>query len=216
MKLQKTKQTRVIGSVALLALLFALSGCGGGGGSGDDEIAAKGPPPNSNSPQNDGGASIGVSNSCWIEPAVVVVNEDDGTTSTRDTYELFVETTITDKSSGEDPDPPDFVKVEIQPEQKVKKTPTRWAIRDISEDVIDDDGSLKNGDADPVTREYPSFETQIDLCAAGLTSDATSVNANLRVELFNSNSTYNTSKCSARDEGGLKLSNIGVTCPNWP
>jgi len=200
MKLSKINRYKTLGAAVSMALLLTAGN-------------ANAAPGGSNSPKNGGGASIGVSNSCWIEPAVVVVNEDDGTT--RNTYVLFVETTITDKSSGEDPDPPSFEMVEIRPEQKVKKTPTRWEIRDISVDVIDDSGGLKSGDADPVTRKYPSFETQIDLCEAGLTSNATSVNANLRVKLFNSNKPYNTSKCSARDEGGLKLSNIGVTCPNW-
>ncbi|MDH3450208.1 MAG: hypothetical protein OEO18_18860 [Gammaproteobacteria bacterium] len=187
MKLKQPKQTRMIGGVASLALLLALTGCGG---SGTDEIAAeaKGPPANSNSQ----GASIGVSNLCWVE----------GTNPAT----LFVETTITDKSSGEEV--PVFESVQIQPLQKVKNQETKLG-EIIPADVVIAD--LNKADAiDPVTRQYATFVTGIDLCAAGLTIDATSVNANLRVQLFNSNNTYTNSKCTAMVDGGLKIGGMGL------
>ena len=84
MKLEKPKQTGVIGTAASLALLLALSGCGGGSGSGDSEIEAKGPPSNSNSQ----GASISISNACELA-------------SVTGKPVLRVTTTIIDKSSGD-------------------------------------------------------------------------------------------------------------------
>ena len=69
MKLQKQKQTRIVGSVASLAVLLALTACGGGGGSGEEEIAAKGPPSHSNSQ----GASIAVSNTCELADTDIAI-----------------------------------------------------------------------------------------------------------------------------------------------
>ena len=84
MKLEKPKQTRVIGTAASLALMLALSGCGGGSGSGESEIEAKGPPQHSNSQ----GASISITNACELA-------------SIAGKPVLRVTTTIIDKTSGD-------------------------------------------------------------------------------------------------------------------
>ena len=177
----------MIGGVASLALLLALTGCGG---SGTDEIAAeaKGPPANSNSQ----GASIGVSNLCSVE-------------GTNPAY-IRVETTITDKSSGDEV--PSFEAVEVQALQKVKNRES--PIGDPVDANVDIADLNAPGAADPDTRQYETIVTKINLCDAGLTPDATSVNANLRVKVFNSNNTYTNSKCTASVEGGLKIGGLGL------
>ena len=212
MNLIKPEQKKVLGASAALVLLLTLTGCGGG----EEDIAgaAKGPPANSNSQ----GASIGVSNLCEV-----VVDYSDGTA------DLLVHTTITDKSSGEAV--PNFLKVEIQPQQKVKR-----AEYDLGPLLRIDDvgfydaygtvipgavipGLIKDlnepGAADNDLRAYEVFTTSIDLCAnvsPALKTDATAVNANVRVEVYNSNNTYTNSKCSAMIDGGLKIGGLGL-CP---
>ncbi|MDH3534908.1 MAG: hypothetical protein OER87_04090 [Gammaproteobacteria bacterium] len=179
MKLTQFSQYKTLGAAAALALLLAAGN------------ASAGKPENngSNSPKDGGGASIGVSNLCWVE----------GTNPAT----LFVETTITDKSSGETV--PVFEEIKVQPLQKVRNRQTPLG------EPVDVSGVIAGlGDADPDTRQYAPFVTQIDLCAAGLTDDATAVNVNLRVKVFNSNNTYTNSKCTARDEGGLKIGGMGL------
>ena len=56
------------------------------------------------------------------------------------------------------------------------------------------------------------FETAFDGPSPALKTDATAVNANVRVEVYNSNNTYTNSKCSAMIDGGLKIGGLGL-CP---
>lgn len=187
MKMLNFEPIKTAGTVATLAMLLAVGNVHAGkpldqGGN--------------NSPKNDGGASIGVSNVCWIE------------VTTRAT--LFVETTMLDKSSGDEV--PIFENIGVLPLQKVKNR--EYGLGDIvdpttqagNETLIAD---LNQG-ADELSGSYQPFVTQIDLCAGGLKLDATSVNANVRVQLYNSNNTYTNSKCTARDENGLKIGGLGL------
>ena len=189
MKFEKAKQLKTIGTAVSLALLLGMG-----------SVNAN-PPLHSNSPNNDHtneddplgeyGASIGVSNVCEVSG-----------------NNLLVETTITDKSSGDTK--PFFDNIGILPIQKVKRSPTPLGVV-VPADVKLDDLNLEM--TDPDTRQYDPFTTTINLCDAGLTSDATSVNAVIKVEVFNSNKTDFNSKCTAKYDGGLKIGNLGISCP---
>jgi hypothetical protein len=188
MKLQKPKQLTTIGTAVSLALLLAVGTVNAAKPDGT------GKPGGGNSP-NQGiesyGASIGVSNVCEVSG-----------------NNLLVETTITDKSSGDTK--PFFVSIGILPFQKVRSEPNSplWSVVPA---VVDLDKLNKYG-ADPVTRQYAPFTTPINLCEAGLTSDATSVNAVIKVKVFNSNKTDFNSKCTAKYDQGLKIGNLGISC----
>ena len=200
MKLFQFNQYKILGAVATLALLLAAGNTSAGKPDGTG----------SNSPKDGGGASIGVSNLCEV-----VVD-------TNGTADLLVHTTITDKSSGETV--PKFIKVEIQPQQKVKRKVYNLGPLLLIDDKDSSDGAVKPGliknlnvpgAAENDLRAYDEFTTLIDLCATGdpaLKTEATAVNANVRVEVYNSNNTYTNSKCTAMIDGGLKIGGLGL-CP---
>ena len=186
MKLQKPRQTRIIGAAAAGALLLALTGCGGSGSGGEDEldIAAKGPPSNSNSQ----GASIAVSNTCALA------------SGTSGKPVLRVTTTIIDKSSG-DLDVVLFDYATVTALEKGKG-------KDIYEQV--GVAATNTGDLLGVT------ETDIQLCdAAGAylgPDDTVSLNASVSVSVSNDNKAEYANRCSddpdtdGIDEGKVMVS----------
>ena len=200
MKLQKPKQTRLIGGAASCALLLALTGCGGSGG-GEDEsaTAAKGPPANSNSQ----GASIAVSNTCELA--------DTDTAGNAIKPVLRVTTTITDKSSGDVSAlfNPGYIMVTAT--EKEKRKP-KYAQVGTSEKT-DGSGSSLLG----VT------VTDIQLCDGTNTvvsSGAVSLNASVSVEVSNDNKAEYSNRCSddpltdGVDEGKVLVSPdaLAATC----
>jgi len=179
----KFTQYKTLGATAALALLLAAG-----------NVSAGKPQENgadNNSPNNGEccGASVAVSNLCEV------VGDN-----------LVVHTTITDKSSGETS--PVFEAVQIQPQYKIRKN--LYPLGGIVDANVDIAALNVAGAADPDTGQFETITTTIDLCAAGLPMEATSVNASLRVQVFNSNNTYNSSKCSEMTEGGLKIGGMAL------
>ena len=178
MNLQKPKQTRIIGSVASLALLLALTGCGSGGEADiGPEVDAKGPPLNSNSPNaGDFGASIAVSNTCELA--------DTDTDGNPIKPVLRVTTTITDKSSGDlDEINFDYATVTAMEKGKGKGKYEQVGV-----------AAMKTGDLLGVTK------TDIQLCTAEGAylgpDDTVSLNASVSVSVINDNKPEYANRCS--------------------
>ncbi|MHC4858212.1 MAG: hypothetical protein ACYTBY_10655 [Planctomycetota bacterium] len=196
---------RGIGSIASLALLLALTGCGGsGGGEEEVDIVAKGPP-KSSAPR----ASIGISNDCALKDDEAV---------------LVVTTTIIDKTLDKDKDstPPEWGVVDpdgkplsyrtaVQAQQKPGGN--HWS--SLGNPVpLNNDSTLE-----PYLAPADPNLTTINLCAAGfdINDNTVALNASVSVEVRNSEKgTYETSQCD--DATKLKISGADLKgrCSSGP